>query len=112
MIARTHRRSFLSLLGGASAAALPLAARAQQAALPVVAWFRSTTGVSPTNFSGFRQALSDAGFIDGRNVSIQFVYDDIRLDRLPALAAELVRRRVAVIVTNNTTTPAAKAATS
>jgi putative ABC transport system substrate-binding protein len=106
------RREFITVFGGGAVAAWPLASRAQQTGMPVVAWFLHTTAVSAANFSGFRQALGDAGFVDGRNVAIQFVFADNRLDRLPALAAELVRRRVAVIVTNNTTTPPAKAATS
>jgi putative ABC transport system substrate-binding protein len=80
--------------------------------MPVVAWLINTAAVSAATFSAFRQGLSEAGFVDGRNVTIQFLYADNQLDRLPALAAELVRRRVAVIVTNNTTTPAAKIATS
>ena len=94
------RREFLGLVGGA-AVALPLAARAQQAAMPVIGLIDPR---SPDDFSyalqAFRQGLKDVGFVEGENVVIESRFAENQLDRLPALAAELVRRRVAVIATS------------
>jgi putative ABC transport system substrate-binding protein len=107
-----RRREFITLFG-TSAAAWPLAARAQQRAVPVVGYLDNTTAAASSNrVAAFRQGLSEAGFVEGRNVAIEFRWAEGQLDRLPAMAADLVRRGVAVIVTNNTTTPAAKTATS
>jgi putative ABC transport system substrate-binding protein len=109
-----RRREFISLFGGATVA-WPLSAVAQQSAMPVIGWLDSKepTNQSSILIAAFRRGLREAGFVEGSNVAIDFRYADNQLDRLPALAADLVRRRVAVIVSTGLgTTPAAKAATS
>ena len=107
-----RRREFLTLASGAAAFA-PLAARAQQPAIPVIGFLRSTSLAPFQNLvTAFGQGLKEAGFVEGRNVAIEYRYADNQIDRLPALAAELIRRPVAVIVANNSSTRAAAAATS
>jgi putative tryptophan/tyrosine transport system substrate-binding protein len=97
------RREFITLLGGA-VAAWPLAARAQQPAMPVVGFI---AGSSPSALSqqvaAFREGLKEAGFIEGVNVAVEYRYGEGQLDRFPAFASDLVRRQVAVLVVSNPT---------
>jgi putative ABC transport system substrate-binding protein len=102
-----RRREFISLLGGA--ATWPLAARAQQSAMPVIGWLGSgSPGPSVPAVTVFRQGLAEAGYVEGRNVAVEYRWAEGQYDRLPALATELVRRKVAVMVA--TPIPAALAA--
>jgi putative ABC transport system substrate-binding protein len=106
-----RRREFLSIVGGA--AAWPLAARAQHPAMPVVGFLRSTSPAdSMPLVTAFRQGLNEMGFVEGRNVGIEFRYAEGRSDRLPALAADLIRQPVTIIVGNSPAAFAAKAATT
>jgi putative ABC transport system substrate-binding protein len=94
------RREFITLLGGV-ATGWPLAAQAQQSAVPVIGWLGATDR-NDRLLAAFRGALAEAGYIEGRNVAIEYRWAEGRYDRMPAMAEELVRGRVAVIVASPT----------
>jgi putative ABC transport system substrate-binding protein len=109
-----RRRDFIALLGGA-AASLPVAARAQRGAMPVVGYLSAgSPEASVPLVAAFRKGLGELGFVEGRNVAIEYRWAQTDLTRLPELAADLVRRRVAVLTTPGSTLAAlaAKSATA
>ena len=109
-----RRRDFVALLGGA--AAWPVVARAQQPAVPVIGYLSPTSpiGAGQSALTAIRRGLRDTGFVEGQNVTVEYRWAEGQLDRLPALAADLVRRHVSVIATSGglTSARAASAVTS
>ena len=104
-----RRRDFISLIGGV-AATWPLAVQVQQPALPVVGLLRSTE-IAESNIAAFRRGLSDSGYTDGKNVTVDIRVAEGKRDQLSELAADLVRKRVAAIVVNTNAAPFAISAT-
>ena len=107
-----RRREFITLLGGA-AATWPLAARAQQPAMPVIGFLSiRSPGTDAQFLVSFRQGLSDSGFVEGQNIAVEYRYAEGQIDRLPSLVADLVRRQVAIIVTTGSVQGALTAKTA
>src|SRR5262249_53426443 len=112
-----HRREFMRLLGGATVASSPvwpINAGAQQSAVPVIGYLRSGTAAGFLNeLAAFRRGLESMGYVEGRNVAFEYRYADNQYDRLSALAADLLRRQVALIYAgDNAAAVSAKAAST
>ena len=111
MALHIRRREFIVTLLGGTAAAWPLAARAQQSAMPVVGLLDPTSrDANPDRLRGFRQGLKDTGYVEGENVAIVYRFAENQIDRLPELAADLVRRKVNIATAGDHVAPVAKAA--
>jgi len=107
------RREFIKFAGGAAAAIAPVAARAQPKAMPVIGFLSGRSpGAADYIFRSFRQGLQEVGYVEGQNVAIESRYAEGQYERLPALAADLVRLQVAVIIAGGTAGPAKQATTA
>jgi putative ABC transport system substrate-binding protein len=107
-----RRREFITLIGGA-AVGLPLPAQAQKSAMPIIGFLGTrASGEDPQLLTAFHQGLKEAGYVEGQNIAMEYRFAENQYDRLPMLAADLVRRQVSVIVANGSAAQAAKKATA